>query len=241
MTISKEKIIEEIRRTALENDGKPLGIGRFEKETGIKQYEWQRYWPQFSKAQEEAGLSPNKLQAAYGDEFLFKSIISLTRRLNKFPTTREIRIEKINNPEFPDNTAFNRAFGHKQDFVLKVLEYCNNKKDYSDIVNLCNEIHQVDTAQGSSLVNKETLGIVYLFRHGKYYKIGKSNDTVRRGNEIKIQLPEKLDLIHEIKTDDPSGIEAYWHKRFDSKRMNGEWFDLNSSEIKAFKRWKKIF
>lgn len=62
---------------------------------------------------------------------------------------------------------------------------------------------------------------------------------MRRGNELKIQLPENLDLIHEIKTDDPSGIEAYWHRRFESKRMNGEWFDLNSGDIKAFKRWRK--
>lgn len=60
------------------------------------------------------------------------------------------------------------------------------------------------------------------------------------GNELKIQLPENLDLIHEIKTDDPSGIEAYWHRRFEAKRMNGEWFDLNSADIKAFKRWRKI-
>lgn len=63
---------------------------------------------------------------------------------------------------------------------------------------------------------------------------------MRRGNELKIQLPENLDLIHEIKTDDPSGIEAYWHRRFEAKRMQGEWFDLNSTDIKAFKRWRRI-
>jgi hypothetical protein len=83
-------------------------------------------------------------------------------------------------------------------------------------------------------------GEVYLFKSGKYYKIGKTNDTVRRGNELRIQLPEKMDMIHSIKTDDPSGIEAYWHRRFQDKRMNGEWFDLNSSEIRAFKSWKRI-
>ena len=83
-------------------------------------------------------------------------------------------------------------------------------------------------------------GEVYLFKSGRYYKIGKTIDTVRRGNELRIQLAEKIDLIHSIKTDDPSGIESYWHRRFDSKRMNGEWFDLNSSDVKAFKQWKRI-
>ena len=84
------------------------------------------------------------------------------------------------------------------------------------------------------------IGEVYLFKSGRYYKIGKTNDTVRRGNEIRIQLPEKTEMIHSIKTDDLSGVEAYWHRRFKSKRMNGEWFDLNSSDVKAFKRWQRI-
>jgi hypothetical protein len=240
--ITKEKILEEIRRTAKENGGKPLGMGGFEKETGIKPYEWQRYWAQFSKAQQEAGFSPNQLQAAYSDEFLFEQIISLTQKLNKFPTSREIRIEKINNPEFPHSSVFTRAFGSKQQFALKLAEYCQDKNGQENIIKLCEEISE-KTDEQEKFNNKSTeiLGVVYLYKHGKYYKIGKTNDTVRRGNELKIQLPENLDLIHEIKTDDPSGIEAYWHKRFESKRMNGEWFNLNSADVKAFKRWRRIY
>ena len=239
--LTKQDIINAIQKTAKENGGKPLGMGRFEKETGIKPYDWQRYWTQFGKAQQEAGFSPNQLQVAYSDEFLFEKIISLARKLNKFPTTREIRIEKINNQEFPDNSAFTRAFGSKQQFSLKLAEYCEGKSGYEDIIELCEEVSgKTGEQEESGDKSKEILGAVYLFKHGKYYKIGKTNDTVRRGNELKIQLPENLDLIHEIKTDDPSGIEAYWHRRFEAKRMNGEWFDLNSADIKAFKRWRKI-
>ena len=75
---------------------------------------------------------------------------------------------------------------------------------------------------------------------GRYYKIGKTNDTVRRGKEIRIQLPERTDLVYSIKTDDPSEIEAYWHKRFEAKRAQREWFNLTSSDIITFKRWRRI-
>ena len=84
------------------------------------------------------------------------------------------------------------------------------------------------------------MGYVYLLKSGRYYKIGKAVAPDRRRYEIGLQLPEKAEPVHSIETDDPSGVEAYWHRRFAEKRGEGEWFDLSAEDIKAFKRWKRI-
>ena len=82
------------------------------------------------------------------------------------------------------------------------------------------------------------IGFVYLVKSGRFYKIGKSNAAGRRKYELALQLPERVVTVHVIRTDDPSGIEVYWHKRFDAQRKNGEWFDLNADDVAAFKRRK---
>jgi hypothetical protein len=238
--VTKEEILEQIRRTAKDNGGRPLGLDRFEKETGIKPYDWEKYWSRFGAAQQEAGFAPNQLQGAYSDEFMIDKIIQLTRKLKKFPTYREINTDKNNDPALSDKKSFGRL-GTKEQLAKKVIEYCKTKIGYEDIVELSGMVlSKANEDNSGDRENDLGIGEVYLFKSGRYYKIGKTNDTVRRGSELRIQLPEKMDLIHSIKTDDTSGIEAYWHKRFESKRMNGEWFDLSAADVKAFKRWRRI-
>jgi hypothetical protein len=40
--------------------------------------------------------------------------------------------------------------------------------------------------------------------------------------------------LHKISSDDPIGLEKYWHRRFKAKRKNGEWFVLNKEDIAEF-------
>ncbi len=82
------------------------------------------------------------------------------------------------------------------------------------------------------------VGVVYMVKAGRFYKVGRSNAVGRRQCELAIQLPEKATLIHSIATDDPPGIEGYWHRRFADRRRNGEWFELTAEDVAAFRRRK---
>ncbi len=82
---------------------------------------------------------------------------------------------------------------------------------------------------------KNPTGGVYLIKSGQHFKIGKANDFEQRIKQVKLQLPEKAVEVHRIYTDDPLGIESYWHKRFKEKRKNGEWFELAEEDVEIFK------
>ena len=234
---TKQQIIDAICQTA--QNGKPLGQGKFEKETGVGYYDWGEYWPRFSCAQQEAGFEPNHPYIAYDDEYLIKKIIAKIRKFGKYPTQGELRVEQTKDVTFPYNAIKKRG---KSVILNKIVEYCNKKRSYKDILGICKPIIEKNGKQVENKNTQDNFGIyeVYLIKSGRYYKIGKTKDTFRRGEEIKIQLPETIELIYSIKTDDPTGVELYWHKRFENKRMKGERFDLTPVDVKAFKRWKCI-
>lgn len=83
-------------------------------------------------------------------------------------------------------------------------------------------------------------GVVYLLKAGPFFKIGKAMDFNKRLNQIKLQLPYEVVVTHKISCDDISHVERYWHKRFASKRQNGEWFVLTDEDVAEFKSQTKM-
>jgi len=106
----------------------------------------------------------------------------------------------------------------------------------NDVIQLCRTAVPAESEETISKAQTKVLGFVYLIKFDSYYKIGRTNTTGRREKEIALELPEKTRLIHAIKTDDPSGIETYWHHRFEPQQTNGEWFKLKPADVAAFRR-----
>jgi Meiotically Up-regulated Gene 113 (MUG113) protein len=241
--VDKEHVLAEIKRTARGNGGVPLGRQKFEAETGIKYHYWGKHWARWSDAQIEAGFVPNKLQAAIGEEVLLESFISVMRELGRFPTVAELRLKHARDAGFPSEKTFGTRFGGQAALASRLLQYCGEHSGYQDVVKLCEARASKPLEDGALLTSDPVaveLGHVYLLRSGRYSKIGRSNAVGRREYELAIQLPERAEIIHSIKTDDPAGIEAYWHSRFATKRKGGEWFALGPADVQAFKRRKSM-
>jgi hypothetical protein len=138
---TKQHIIDEIRRTAKENDGVPLGVGRFLKETGVRESDWRgRLWVRWSDAVREAGFEPNQKQTAIHDDVLLEKLAALTRELGHFPVAAEIGLKDVHDPDFPNLKTFAR-FGLKNDLVARVRAFfCEARAGYEDVVTMCEAV-----------------------------------------------------------------------------------------------------
>ncbi len=238
--MKKEHILKEIRRTAEANGGAPLGRQSFFKETGIKEADWiGKFWARWNDAVREAGFEPNQLQQPFEETSLIEKFIPTMRKFGRFPVTAEMRMQKRSDANFPNEKTLRERFGTRQQLAAKILAYCQSRDGFEDISAICAAALNVQDAETEDdRMPEEDGGFVYLIKSGRFYKVGRSNSAGRREYELAIQLPEKAIKVHTIRTDDPIGIEEYWHKRFDSKRKNGEWFALESSDVAAFRRRK---
>ncbi|MGO9174065.1 MAG: GIY-YIG nuclease family protein [Rhodomicrobium sp.] len=240
MTISKKQILEEVKKAAAANDGCPLGRLKFQSETGVSESDWRRYWLRWSDAVREAGYEPNEWTRAYDEAALLERLCAFIRELGHFPISGEFRM-KARNSDFPSEKAF-RRLGTKAQMAARLFQYCKATGGLDDVADVCSKIvesKELDAPANGRLEVKQD-GYVYLgllkVGREKRYKIGATVLVERRTDQLSIQLPEKLELVHAIRTDDPYGIEAYWHKRFKDKNTKGEWFTLSIDDVRAFKK-----
>jgi hypothetical protein len=241
--VLRDEILDAIRETAANNDGKPLGRNRFEQLTGITEYDIGRYWARWGDAVREAGFEPNTLNLRLDDHYLLEKYVALVERLRHVPTNAELRLERERDPSFPNAKAYER-FGSKAGLVDRAVVYCIERGTHAQTLAILSEAKTASPVvpDAGGLDTPGDYGFVYLAEgHRGEYKIGRTNLVDRRLGELGAKAPVEYRLIHEIKTDDPAGVESYWHRRFANKHMRGEWFKLTAADVRAFKRWKRLY
>jgi hypothetical protein len=245
--VDKLEILREIKRTAEENGGTPLGWRKFRTVTGISDSEWLgKHWARWSDAIAAAGLAPNEMTVAYDADHLLNLYAAYALELDRLPTAADLRLKRRKDVCYPDATVYQRLCT-KLELVKRLEAFCETRAEYVRVLQLCSEYYKKQQNPKDALraANNTiaTMGYVYLYQHGgqKQFKIGKTNNAIRREGELRLLLPEKLEPLHTIQTDDPAGVELYWHRRFATKRLEGEWFALSVEDVRAFKRWRRIY
>ncbi|UYN96559.1 MAG: GIY-YIG nuclease family protein [Enhydrobacter sp.] len=235
----RDQILTEIRRLAEANGGRPPGRDKFEQATGIKYAQWSGvFWARWGDALAEAGFKPNTLNPRHDTEAILSKLVDVVRHYARWPTWAEMRLYRQRDPSFPTDKTIARHFPGRPRMLEALKRRASEDASTADILPLLPA--QVlsgpseDDSRGKALAE----GWVYLIKSGSHYKIGRGENLERRVKEIRVALPETGTLVHAIRTDDPAGIENYWHRRFASQRANGEWFRLSSVDVTAFKRRK---
>jgi hypothetical protein len=230
----RERILTEIKRLVAQT-GKVPGVKAFEAETGILRREWTgKIWARWSDAVQEAGFQPNTLTQRFDSKQVLLSIIECCETLGRLPSNNDLRLFAHQNPGFPANGTIENHYPRRALLVEALRAFSTENEAYAHITEMLPD----PVAAIAEAASTSNYGHVYLLKVGDYYKIGQSSDLEKRVKSINVALPDKATLEHAISTDDPPGIEAYWHRRFADKRANGEWFKLSKADVLAFKKRK---
>ncbi|MGE7469787.1 GIY-YIG nuclease family protein [Bosea sp. NPDC003192] len=172
------------------------------------------------------------MQKRLDRDAILREIAQAARHLGKVPTHGELRIYGRGKPGFPSHTTISTALAGVV-LAEALREWIAANPEFADIATVLPDTPAAPKPHPS---RRPADGSVYLIQSGAHHKIGRSDELERRVKEIRTALPDKAELVHVIATDDPAGIEAYWHRRFANRRANGEWFKLTVADVAAFKR-----
>jgi len=243
MGLTRAQLIQEYQRIRAESPTAILGERTFQSITRLSRSNWRgkNGFRNFGELVTAAVGVANLPDRRRGKDFLISNLARLTQKNLRFPTEPDIFIERENNKDFPSKNALSKL-GSYQERIRMVRQYATEHPEFADILDILPQISEPEDETEGRSQSATQAGYVYmaLLKLGqqKRYKIGKAVLVDRRQSQISIQLPEDLELIHSITTDDAYGIEAYWHKRFASKNTKGEWFSLSREDVQAFRRRK---
>ena len=219
-------------------DDRPPGMNQFLRAyPEVSQHAFRSgFWRTWRSFQTEAGVAPNTINARHPDQEVVASLARLARTLDRVPSSDDVAFARRHDKSFPSDGAIRTRASTLPKRAELLRAFCEQNTDWQDVLSLLPAAVDRDRAPVS--VGK-IMGYVYLMKDGSRFKIGHTNSVGRREAEAATWLINAR-IIHDISTDDPEGVERYWHRRFEPKSIEREWFALDAVDVAAFRRWKKI-
>jgi len=236
--MTKEEILRLLRSIAADRGG-DVSFRTFLAASGLKEKQIVgAHWATWNDAKREAGLSTGVfVPPSLDEDVVLTATATLVAKLGKWPTESQLRLAKKHDQRVPSVKVF-RRLEQDREFMTKLRAYCEGQAYSPGVVRLIDERAR-KTSSTAAVPTVPIAGYVYMMRSGRRYKVGHTSSPTRRHREVRIDLPDRTDLVHSIETDDPRGIELYWHTRFADKRVRDtEFFELSASDVAAFKKRK---
>lgn len=236
--MTKDIVAQQILALARARGGH-ISLESFLAATGIKD-KWLQTQPWFegwNSLLQELGLATKSFAVPRtSPDLVVRAVGALIVREGKWPTENELARERRRDDGFPSLKVI-RPLRKSGALAKLIVQAGASDPTLSAAAAIASAYVPSELAPEPESASERVRGYVYMLRSGRRYKIGKSNDPSRRWREVRIELPDETHQVHTIPTDDPSGIEAYWHERFAAKRVrNTEFFELDAADIRAFKR-----
>lgn len=237
ISMTKHSMLRMIRDAA-DAEGGDISLRRFLAASGVKEKQIVgTHWATWNEAKREAGLETAVFVRPRIDE---KAVIPVSAdvllQLGRWSTESELRLARKRDPNIPSVRTI-RRLEKDREFLRKLRGHCESHPRLAAVASFVTAKSR--QASDPNALPVSTIGHVYMMRSGRRYKIGHTSSPTRRYREVRLDLPERTDLVHTIETDDPKGIEAYWHQRFSSVRIRDtEFFELSPADIAAFSKRK---
>lgn len=139
---------------------------------------------------------------------------------------------------FNPKLDFNTYYRDENPTVKGDILDCNSKIVYrSERISITNIKEIEDQKQFLLLSNNLTKVYLMFDKNTGYYKIGRSKNPLARERTLQSEKPT-IEILH---TFDARVInEKELHNMFSDKRIRGEWFNLNGSDIQTVKKFFRV-
>lgn len=237
--MTKEDIIKRIRQEASKRGGR-VSYRVFLDETGIKD-KWlrgQQWWAGWNALLLEAGLETRLFRKPSTPlDAVVEVVASLVVQLGRWPTDDDFRRARSRDKSFPSLKVVSR-FRSSGALAEGIIDLAEREDRFAAALPIAKARA---TEESTVSATPKVKGYVYMIRSGRRFKIGKETTAGARQAAAGTWL-ENPEVVHRITTEDPDGVERYWHARFkqQGKHVKGELFALSAYDVAVFKRWKKI-